>query len=195
MARTWRTIAFMASAIGLVLAVGVIWETRQSRIVPYIVEVDKLGQAVPVKRADRMAKVGQNVLSAVIAHFLIQVREIVGDPVAEKQIVSEAHHFLLPGAAAARVVDQFLESRDIYHIGAKLSLTVRIRSIVWKSGRTCLVGWTETVWLPDGSTRPNGSYEAFVTVKLVPPVSSGTPGFSENPLGVYIDKISWARVR
>ena len=57
-ARSWRWAAFGALAVSLVLAIGVVWQGAQSKVVPYVVEVDKLGDAVAVARADRAAPVG-----------------------------------------------------------------------------------------------------------------------------------------
>ena len=54
-ARNWRRAAFAALAVSLVLAIGVAWQAAQSKVVPYVVEVDKLGDAVAVGRADRAA--------------------------------------------------------------------------------------------------------------------------------------------
>ena len=38
-ARNWRWAAFAALGISLVLAIGVVWEAAQSKVVPYVVEV------------------------------------------------------------------------------------------------------------------------------------------------------------
>src|SRR2546421_10039315 len=54
-ARNWRRAAFAALAVSGVLSVGTVWQASQSKVVPYVVEVDKLGDAVPVGRADRAA--------------------------------------------------------------------------------------------------------------------------------------------
>ena len=44
-ARSWRWAAFGAIAVALALAIGVVWQGAQSKVVPYVVEVDKLGDA------------------------------------------------------------------------------------------------------------------------------------------------------
>src|SRR5271168_4716007 len=66
-ARNWRGAAFAALAIALVLAIGVAWQAAQSKVVPYVVEVDKLGDAVPVARADRAAPADGRVVKAELA--------------------------------------------------------------------------------------------------------------------------------
>src|SRR5438132_1489942 len=43
-AKNWRLMAFGSLALSLALAAGLIWQSSQSRITPYVVEVDKLGE-------------------------------------------------------------------------------------------------------------------------------------------------------
>src|ERR1700712_718680 len=52
-ARSWRLIAFGCLAISSGLAAGLVWQSTQSRIAPYVVEVDRLGEARAVAPADR----------------------------------------------------------------------------------------------------------------------------------------------
>lgn len=66
-ARNWRGAAFAALAIAAVLAVGVVWQAAQSKVVPYVVQIDKLGDAVAVARADRAAPADARVVKAQLA--------------------------------------------------------------------------------------------------------------------------------
>src|ERR1700686_4522174 len=63
-ARNWRGAAFAALAISAVLAIGVVWQAAQNKIVPYVVEVDKLGDAIAVARADRATPAVRRVIKA-----------------------------------------------------------------------------------------------------------------------------------
>src|SRR5438309_877953 len=50
-ARNWRLIAFGGLALSSVLSGGLLWQSMQSRVVPYVVEVDSLGEARAVAPA------------------------------------------------------------------------------------------------------------------------------------------------
>ncbi len=43
-ARNWRLMAFGCLTLSVGLAGGMVWQSMQSRVTPYVVEVDKLGE-------------------------------------------------------------------------------------------------------------------------------------------------------
>lgn len=64
-ARNWRLMAFGGLILSSALSGGLLWQSMQSRVVPYVVEVDALGEAravtaveaeySPDRPADRLA--------------------------------------------------------------------------------------------------------------------------------------------
>ena len=90
-ARSWRWAAFAALAVALVLAIGVVWQGAQSKVVPYVVEVDKLGDAVAVARADRAAPADVRVIKAQLAAWIVDVRSVSSDPLAQKAALSRSY--------------------------------------------------------------------------------------------------------
>lgn len=194
MASFWRLGFFLSVVVNIILAGGVIWSTRQSHIVPYVVEVDKLGKAVPVTPATREYGVTKTILTATVADFINRTREVIDDPLAEKDALLGVYSHLVVGSPAYTTITNFLRKRQIDVIAKKLSITVKIKAVLWKSPNTALIQWTETAWLPSGQSRTLGLYEGYVSVKVVPPTSPGIPGFEGNPLGIFINKISWTTI-
>ena len=56
-AHHWRTMAIICGLVALICVFGMAYIGAQNKIVPYVVEVDKLGEAAAVARADRPAAV------------------------------------------------------------------------------------------------------------------------------------------
>src|SRR2546423_15427392 len=79
-ARNWRRAAFAALAVSGVLSVGTVWQASQSKVVPYVVVVDKLGDAVPVGRADRAAPADLRVVKAALAAWVGAGRAVSSGP-------------------------------------------------------------------------------------------------------------------
>src|SRR5690242_1470253 len=50
-AKNWRLMALGCLSLSAGLAASLIWQSTQSRVVPYVVEVDKLGEAQAVAPA------------------------------------------------------------------------------------------------------------------------------------------------
>ena len=55
-ARNWRLIAFGGLALSTAMSGGLLWQSMQSRVVPYIVEVDALGEARAVARSRHLVE-------------------------------------------------------------------------------------------------------------------------------------------
>jgi type IV secretory pathway TrbF-like protein len=54
-AANWRLMAFGTLALATGLAVALVWQSLQSRVVPYVVEVDHLGEARAVTPPKRLS--------------------------------------------------------------------------------------------------------------------------------------------
>src|SRR5580700_2325081 len=90
-ARNWRLAALGSIVVSVILACGVVWLGSQSKVVPYVVEVDKLGQAVAVQRADRAAPADQRVVKAQLASWIVDVRSVSADPVVQKAALARVY--------------------------------------------------------------------------------------------------------
>lgn len=194
MSRFWKYLSLILSVALVVLSAGIIWSTRQSHIVPYVVEVNKLGKAMPVAPADKEYGVTKVILTHSVASFVNEIREIIGDPLAEKKALEDAYAHLVPGSNAYGVITKFVHQRNPYTIGKKLSVTVKVIEVLWESPSSALVQWEETAWLPDGSSKVIGTYQSYITVKVVPPKDPNQTGFENNPLGIFVDSISWTKI-
>src|SRR5688500_15885703 len=51
-ASNWRLMAFGTLALSTAMSGGLIWQSLQSRVTPYVVEVDRLGEARAVTEAE-----------------------------------------------------------------------------------------------------------------------------------------------
>ena len=80
--RNWQLIAFGAVGVSAVLAIGLTTVATQSRITPYVVEVDKLGRAQSFGPAERLTLTDQRVVTSELAGFVRDIRSVVADPAA-----------------------------------------------------------------------------------------------------------------
>ena len=60
-ARNWRLMAFACLGLSTALVACVIWQSDQSHVVPYVVRVDRLGEAQGVAPAEAAARAEQAV--------------------------------------------------------------------------------------------------------------------------------------
>ena len=187
----WKTVAFMALVTEIILATGVIWETRQSRIVPYVVEVNKLGESLAVGPADKAGAIDPRIVKFVLARFVVHAREVIGDPIVEKQIIDDLW------AHTTQFSDNFLKryyrDHDPIKIGSKKSIVVKIDTVLAESKDSYRVRWHEDTWGVDGKFIGRTWWGGYFTVVIKPPMNEDD--IRKNPLGIYVDQINWTLVK
>jgi hypothetical protein len=105
-ARSWRLIAFGCLAISASLSGGLLWQSLQSRVVPYVVEVDRLGEARAVRPAERTYEPTDPQIAWHLGQFIRDVRSVSLDPVLMRESWLSAYDFVTDRGA------RFLGSGD-----------------------------------------------------------------------------------
>jgi type IV secretion system protein VirB5 len=186
-ARNWRWAAFGAIAVSLVLAVGVAWQAAQSKVVPYVVEVDKLGDAVAVARADRAAPTDMRVITAQLAAWIVDVRSVSSDPLAQKSALSRS--YALTAATATIFLNDYYRQHSPF--GQPRTVAVSVDAVLPISQQTYQIQWSEDARDLQGRDLATTHWIASVTVAFDPPTDER--GILSNPLGLYITGISWTQ--
>ena len=92
-ARNWRLMAFGGLFLTAGLSGALVWQSMQSRVVPYVVEVDRLGEARAVAPADADYRPTDPQIAWHLARFIANVRAISLDPVLMRENWLSAYDF------------------------------------------------------------------------------------------------------
>ena len=186
-ARNWRRAAFAALAVSGVLSVGTVWQASQSKVVPYVVEVDKLGDAVSVGRADRAVPADARVVKAELAAWIVAVRSVSSDPVAEK--ASLARVYVLAAGNATSFLNEYY--RHHMPFGQPRTVAVSVDTVLPVSESTYQVQWSEDARDTQGRSLGTTHWIASLTIAFDPP--SDERGILANPFGLYVTGVSWTQ--
>jgi len=187
-ARNWRLMAFGCLGLATMLSGGLLWQSLQSRIVPYVVEVDKLGEARAVSPADKDYRPSDPQVAWFLSRFIEDVRSVSLDPVLMRRNWLAAYDFTTK--RGARFLGDYARTADPFgHIGERTT-SIQITSVVRASDTSFQVKWVETAY-ERGSVAGIAHWTAILTVRMVPPTSADT--LRKNPLGIYVDAIDWSR--
>ncbi|TWB77208.1 type IV secretion system protein VirB5 [Nitrospirillum amazonense] len=187
-ARNWRLMAFGCLTLSGGLAVGLVWQSAQSRVAPYVVEVDRLGEARAVAPAARDYQPSDPQIAWHLARFITKARSISVDPVVVRQNWLAVYDFATDRAALflndyARTADPFGQ------IGTR-GVSVQVTSVVRASDRSFQIKWTEQVF-ERGSLARTDHWTAILGVVVQPPRT--TDALAKNPLGLFVNAIDWSR--
>ena len=187
-ARNWRLMAFGGLALSTAMSAALIWQSLQSHVTPYVVEVDRLGEARAVTEAEADYRPSDPQIAWHLAKFVENVRSISLDPVLMRRDWLSAYDFATTRGAQS-LGDYARAARPFADLGER-TVSVQVTSVVRASDRSFQVKWTETAF-ERGAQAGVSHWTGFLAVTTRTPTSADT--LRKNPLGVYIDAIDWSR--
>ena len=187
-ARNWRAMALGMLLLSAGLSVGLARLSMQSRVVPYIVEVDRLGEAKAVAPVAAGYTPTDPQIAWYLAHFITDVRQVSLDPVLMRRNWLSAYDFATPRGALF-LSDYARSANPFAEVGTR-TVSVQVTSVVRASERSFEIKWTESAY-EHGSIAGTSRWTAMLTIVVRPPTS--TEILRRNPLGLYVDAIGWSR--
>lgn len=194
----WQTVAFLSLAVALAAVAGLIYIGSQSKFVPYVVAVNKLGDSFAVQRADRATPLDPKVLRVSIARFVCDARGMCIDPIVQQEAVWRVYSMLRPQTPAIAKMSEYRQDKENSPDVQAESLTsyCQILNILQQSPSTYEITWKETLYnREDGARQGTRTMRGLFKYKVVPP-DSGTSeeSLQRNPLGVFIEDFSWGEI-
>jgi type IV secretion system protein VirB5 len=187
-ARNWRLMAFGSLALSMGLAVGMAWQSMQSRVTPYVVEVDRLGEVRAVAPAIETYQPTDAQIAWHLGRFIAGVRGVSVDPVLVRRNWLDAYDFATDRAAV--FLNDYARTNDPFAAIGTRSVSVQVTSVVRASDSSFQVKWTEQVY-ERGSLARTERWTAILTTVIQPPRSAEV--LRKNPLGLYVNAIAWSR--
>jgi type IV secretion system protein VirB5 len=187
-ARNWRLMAFGCLALSGGLAVGNVWQSLQSRVAPYVVEVDKLGEARSVAPAIQNYQPTDGEIAWYLGRFITDIRSVSTDPVLVKRNWLEAYDFATDRAGL--FLNDYARATNPFAAIGEHSVSVQITSVVRASDSSFQIKWTESAY-DRGSLAGTTRWTAILTLTVRPPKTADA--LRRNPLGIFINAIDWSR--
>lgn len=187
-ARSWRLMAFGGLLLSTGLSGGLVWKSMQSRVTPYVVAVDRLGEARAIAPADREYQPTDPQIAWFLAHFIACVRSISLDPVLMRENWLSAYAFAT--ARGARFLGNYARNSNPFGDIGSRTVSVEVTSVVRASEHSFELKWIERAY-DRGNPAGISHWTAILSVVQSPPASADV--LRHNPLGLYVDAIDWSR--
>ena len=196
--QTWQLLGVLSLLIALAGIGGVIHIGSQSKFVPYVVEVDKLGQPVAVAPAQQAAAADQRVMRASVASFISDARLVTPDIALQRKAIYRLYSMLSANDAATAKTNEWMNGTDEsspMKRATKETVSTEIISALPQTADTWQVDWTETVRDRQGVLKaPPVRMRALITVYTIAATPQTTvEQLLNNPLGIYVRDYSWSK--
>ena len=187
-ARNWRLACFAALALLALSIAGLIGMAMRGTITPWIVQVDKMGEAQAVAPANAHYHPSDPQIAYHLARFIENFRGIPADPVVLRQSWLRAYDFTT--AKGALALNDYARNNDPFAQVGKVQVAVDVSSVIRASDNSFRISWTERRY-QDGSRAATERWSAIATVVIQTP---RTPeALRKNPLGVFVNALNWSK--
>ena len=187
-AKNWRVAFFGTVALSGGLAGGLIWQSTRGHIVPWVVQVDRLGEAQAVAPAEAGYRPTDPQVAFHLARFIEQVRSIPADAIIVRQNWLRAYDFTTQAGALA--LSDYARANDPFAKVGKQQVAVEVSSVIRASPSSFRIAWIERRY-QDGALASTERWSAILTVAVQPPRDADT--LKKNPLGIYVNAINWSK--
>jgi type IV secretion system protein TrbF len=187
-ARNWRLMAFGSLILSAGFATALVWQSARGTVVPWVVQIDRLGQSQAVAAAVADYSPTDPQVAFHLAHFVEQVRAIPSDAIIVRQNWLRAYDFTTDRGAAA--LNEYARANDPFNKVGKQQIAVDVSSVIRASPDSFRVAWVERRY-QDGGLSGTERWTAILTIVVQPPRSAEK--LRANPLGIYVNAINWSK--
>lgn len=187
-ARNWRYMAFGCLILAGGFASALVWQSARGTVVPWVVQVDNLGQAQTVAPAAADYRPTDPQIAWHLGRFIEQVRAIPADPIIVRQNWLRAYDWTTDRGAAA--LNDYARANDPFSRVGRQQVSVEVSSVIRASPDSFRVAWIERHF-ENGQLATTERWTAILTIVVQTPRTAER--LRVNPLGIYVNAINWSR--
>jgi len=196
----FQLLGILFGLVALAAVGGMTYIGSQSKFVPYVVKVDKLGQQAAVGPAQVATAADPAVIHASVASWISSMRMVTPDIALQRKGVFHVYSMLAPNDPATAKANEYLngsEASNPFKRAEIETVSVEIDTVLPQTADTWQVDWTETTRDRQGALKGTPQqWRALVTVYTVAPTPDTTEQqIRDNPLGVHVRDFSWSKQR
>jgi type IV secretion system protein TrbF len=187
-AKNWRFAFFATLALSGGLAAGLVWQSVRGTVTPWVVQIDRLGQAVAVAPAVADYRPTDPQIAWHLARFIEEVRGIPADPVVLRQSWLDAYNYVTDKGALA--LNDYARTNDPFSEIGKAQVAVDVSSVIRASNDSFRIEWVERHYVDDALATTE-RWSAILTIVVQTPTDADR--LKKNPLGVYVHALNWSK--
>lgn len=191
-ARNWQIVAMLSIIVTIISVFYIGYIGSQNKLIPYVIEVDKLGNTANVGMVRNVDIKNPNVIKYSLNTFIYSWRSIWGNPEIQRKFIFDAYKYIKPGSKAFLFLNDSYEKSNPFEQGTKQNVRVKVDSIVLQTNDTWQIQWRETTTNLAEEQISDIVYRGFFKVKQIPPTTEEE--IIKNPLGIFITDFNFAKI-
>lgn len=188
-AQSWRIVGVTGMAMAIIGFSYALYQSTQVKLVPYIVEVDKLGTSVVAGYPRQIEYADPRVVRAALGSFITSFRSITPDAVVQKQYIDRTYALLRTSDAATEKVNAWFRGNSPFERAKTSTVAIEVNNVVALSNQSYQIDWTEFERDRKGKETATRRFRGVATVTLTPPQDEEI--IRLNPIGLYLRDFDW----
>ena len=188
-ATAWRIVAVLSLSIALVGVGYALYLSAQVQLVPYIVEVDRLGTPVSAGFPEHIEYADARVVRATLGGFVTSFRSVTPDAVVQKQYIDRTYALLRTSDPSTQKINAWFRGNSPFEKAKTATVAVEVNNIVALSNQSYQIDWTEFERDRRGKETGTRRFRAIATVTMTAPQDEAT--IRLNPIGLYLKDLDW----
>lgn len=190
----WTVIGLLVVLGGLVAAY--VHVSQEARVIPYVVEVDRHGNALTIGPASELNEPDRRIITHHLVLWITRARTVTRDAALQRREIMETYD--LTSGRAVGLLNDWYRERKPFALAEKQTITVTVDEDVESvlalddSLERWRIQWTETIRTRGGSVQATELWQALVTIQVDPP--DRLDEVTANPLGIYVTDFDWTRL-
>jgi type IV secretion system protein VirB5 len=188
-AAAWRIVGMTGMVMATIGFSYALYQSTQIKLVPYIVEVDRLGTAASVGFPQQIEYADPRVVRATLGSFVASFRSVTPDAVVQKQYVDRSYAHLRSGDPATIKVNSWFRENSPFDRARTLTVAIEVNNVVPLSEQSYQIDWTEYERDRQGKEIAVRRFRGVAAVTLTPPQDEAV--IRDNPIGLYLTDFDW----
>ncbi len=188
-AAAWRIVGILGLTMAVIGFGYAMYLSTQVRLVPYIVEVDKLGTAVTAGFPEQIEYADVRVVRSTLGNFVTSFRSITPDAVVQKQYIDRTYALLRTSDPSTEKINTWFRTNSPFEKAKTATVAIEVNNIVALSNQTYQIDWTEYERDRKGKEIGTRRFRGIATVALTAPQDEAT--IRLNPIGLYVRDFDW----
>ena len=188
-AAAWRIVGIIGMLLAVISTSYALYQSTQVKLVPYIVEVDKLGTAASTGFPQQIEYADPRVVRATLGSFVSNFRSVTPDAVVQKQYIDRTYALLRTSDPATEKINAWFRGNSPFDKARNATVAIEVNNVVPLSNQSYQIDWTEYERDRKGKETAVRRFRGVATVTLTPPQDEGV--IRLNPIGLYLRDFEW----